>query len=99
MNTILTKIKTGLRISHDKLDDDILDEIDVCIADLELAGIVHADVETDLLIFNAIKLWCKAAYSDDIVKSAEYRKRYEELKACLMMAEGYGWKEEDDGND
>lgn len=86
---ILTKIKQGLRISHGKLDDDIQADIDACLADLKLVGVVYAS-ETDPLIFNAVKLWCRSLYTDDMVKAAEYRTRYEALKASLMMAEGYG---------
>lgn len=85
----LTKIKQGLRISHEKLDEDIRADIDACLADLRLVGVVYA-TETDPLIFNAIKLWCRSLYTDDTVKSAEYMRRYEALKASLMMAEGYG---------
>ena len=89
----LKKIKEGLRISHDKLDEDIGADIEACIADLALVGVVYAD-ETDPLIFNAIKLWCRSLYTDDPVKASEYLKRYEALKASLMMAEGYGRPEE-----
>lgn len=85
----LNKIKLSLRASHDKLDTDIQADIDACKADLALVGIIYAD-ETDPLIFNAIKLWCKSLYIDDPEKSAEYLRRYESLKASLMMAEGYG---------
>lgn len=92
----LTKIKQGLRISHSKLDADIQADIDACLADLKLVGVVYAD-ETDPLIFNAIKLWCRFLYTDEPTKAAEYLKRYEALKASLMMAEGYGRpKEESD---
>ena len=89
----LNKIKQGLRISHDRLDEDIRADIDACLADLKLVGVVHAD-ETDPLIFNAIKLWCRSLYTDDTVKAAEFLKRYEAMKACLMMAEGYGRSKE-----
>jgi hypothetical protein len=89
----LTKIKQGLRISHNKLDEDIQADIDACLADLHVVGITYAD-KTDPLIFNAVKLWCRSLYTDDTAKAAEYLKRYEALKACLMMAEGYGRPEE-----
>lgn len=85
----LEKIKTGLRISHSKLDEDIQGDIDACLADLKLCGVIYAP-DDDPLIFNAIKLWCRSLYTDDEAKGAEYLKRYEALKACLMMAEGYG---------
>ena len=87
---IKNKLKQGLRITHDRLDDDIEADVEACLADLKLVGIIYADVDTDPLIFNAIKLWCRSLYTDDTAKAAEYLKRYEALKACLMMAEGYG---------
>ena len=55
-------------------------------------GIIHPD-ESDPLIFNAIKLYCRSLYTDDTAKAAEWLRRYNELKSCLMMAEGYGYKE------
>lgn len=91
--TTLEKIKLAIRRSHGKLDEDLQADIDACLADLRVVGIVHAG-EDDPLIFNAIKLYCRAMNTDDPVKGAEYLQRYEKLKACLMMAEGYGWKAE-----
>jgi hypothetical protein len=85
----LTKIKQAIRRTHSKLDDDLQADIDACLADLKVAGVVYAS-ESDPLIFNAVKLWCRAYDTDDTGKAAEYLKRYESLKACLMMAEGYG---------
>ena len=89
----ITKIKLALRTSHDKLDEDIQADIDACLADLRVCGIIHAD-ESDPLIFNAIKMYCRSIYTDDASKGAEYLKRYDALKSCLMMAEGYGWKDD-----
>ena len=93
--TLLEKIKQALRISHDKLDEDIQADIDACLADLRVVGVTHAG-EEDPLIYNAIKLYCRATTTDDPAKGAEYMQRYEKLKACLMMAEGYGWRDSDD---
>jgi hypothetical protein len=93
----LTKIKQAIRRTHNKLDDDLQADIDACVADLRSVGIIYAD-ETDPLIYNAIKLWCRSLDTDDTVKAAEYMKRYEALKASLSMAEGYGRpKETTDG--
>lgn len=92
----LTRIKQGLRISHSKLDEDIQSDIDACLADLRVCGIIDPE-ETDQLIFNAIKLYCRSLYTDDPAKGAEYLRRYEALKSCLMMAEGYGWEATEDG--
>jgi hypothetical protein len=92
--TTLEKIKLGIRRSHNKLDEDLQAEIDFCLADLRLVGIVHAG-EDDPLILNAVKLYCRSTNTDDPAKAAEWLRRYEALKACLMMAEGYGWKAEE----
>lgn len=90
----LAKIKLALRTSHNKLDEDIQADIDACLADLTVCGIIEPK-ETDPLIFNAIKLWCRSLYTDDTTRAAEWLRRYEALKACLMMAEGYGWRDND----
>ena len=101
MATLLEKVKLNIRRSHDKLDDDLQDQIDACLADLKACGIVESKLkqadEMDALIVNAVKLFCKAENTDDPNKGAEYMRRYEALKSCLMMAEGYGW--EDDAPD
>lgn len=86
---ILQKIKLGLRTSHTKLDEDILADIEACRADLKMHGIVHAR-EDDPLIFNAIKLYCKSLYTDDPAKAEAFLQRYEKLRDCLKVAEGYG---------
>lgn len=85
----LTKIKQAIRRTHDKLDEDLQADIDACLADLRAVGIIYAD-ETDPLIYNAIKLWCRSLNTDDTAKAAEYLRRYESLKAGLTMMEGYG---------
>lgn len=87
----LEAIKLGVRTSHNRLDEDIQGDIDACLADLRMHGIVHKD-ETDPLIFNAIKLYCRSLYTDDPAKGAQWLQRYESLRACLKSAEGYGWE-------
>lgn len=89
----LTNVKLALRVSHSVLDADIMADVDACLADLRVCGIIEPD-ESDALIFNAIKLYCRSLYTDDTVKAAEWLRRYEALKGCLQLAEGYGWKEE-----
>lgn len=88
---VVSKIKQGLRVSHNKLDADILADIEACLADLRVCGIIEPQV-SDPLIYNAIKLYCRSLYTDDVAKGAEYLRRYEAMKSCLMMAEGYGHK-------
>lgn len=90
---LVLKVKNSLRIKHTALDEDIQDTIQAALDDLGVCGVVvkHADdpQTMDSLILNAVKLFCKAEYTDDPVKSAEYQRRYNSLKSCLMMAEGY----------
>lgn len=96
MVTLLEIVKQNLRRSHDKLDDDLQGQIDACLADLKVVGIVEDKLkkteDMDALIVNAVKLYCKAENADDPYKGAEFMRRYEALKSCLMMAEGYGWE-------
>lgn len=93
--TLLEKIKQGIRRTHDKLDDDLQADIDACLADLKLHGIIYAE-EDDPLIFNAIKLYCRSTNTDDPGKAAEWLQRYEALRASLQIAEGYGWRSADE---
>lgn len=86
---LLSKVKAAIRRNHDKLDDDLQADIDACVADLRIAGVVYAGTE-DPLIFNAIKLYCRSTCAADSTEAAEWLRRYESLKACLMIAEGYG---------
>lgn len=94
---LLAKVKTSIRIRHTVLDDDVLDNIHACLADLRGCGVLASKVdvsqELDPLILNAVKLYCKAEYTDDPAKAARYTEGYDKLKAFLMMAEGYGYEE------
>ena len=91
---IIQKIKTNNRFSHNVLDGEVEDTITACLADLRVCGVkfpAPTDPQDvmDPLILNAVKLYCKAAFTDDVGKSAEYSARYDALKSSLMMAEGY----------
>ena len=90
---MIEQVKLFLRINHDKLDDEIQDEIAAGLQDLKIHGITHAP-DGDPLIANAVKLWCKSLHTDDPAKAAEFLRRYKELRDCLKMAEGYGWRKE-----
>jgi hypothetical protein len=71
----------------------VTDSIAACLADLHVCGVQEPDAgdpqELDPLILNAVKLYCKAEYTDDPAKAAAYLERYNGLKSCLMMAGGY----------
>lgn len=94
---LLQKIKTSIRISHTALDEDVEDNIAACLADLRAVGVLEekldATKDLDPLILSAVKSYCKANYTDDTDKAARYQAGYDSLKAFLMTAEGYGYKE------
>lgn len=91
--SLVLKIKNNIRIKHTALDDDIMDTINAALNDLSLCGVRIPNVEgsdiMDPLILNAVKLFCKVEYTDDSGKAAEYQRRYDSLKTCLMMSEKY----------
>lgn len=91
--SLLSKVKKSIRITHTVLDDDILDNIAACVADLRGCGVSAAKLDTtkelDPLILNAVKLYCRKEYTDDPAKAARYQEGYDSLKSFLMMAEGY----------
>ena len=91
----LAKVKQAIRRSHDKLDDDLLADIDACLADLRAHGITGPKaVETDPLIYNAIKLYCRALDASEPAVAADWRGCYKDLRDSLKAAEGYGWAKE-----
>ena len=91
--SLVLKIKTNIRIKHTALDEDIADTIGAALSDLEVCGInvriVTDSGEQDPLILNAVRLFCKVEYTDDPGKAAEYQRRYDSLKSCLMMSGKY----------
>ena len=96
----LAKVKQAIRRSHDKLDEDLMADIDACVADLRAHGITGPQaVETDPLIYNAIKLYVRALDTDEPAKAAEWRSCYRDLRDSLKSAKGYGWTEGVAAND
>jgi hypothetical protein len=92
-SSLVLKIKNSIRIKHTALDEDIEDTIRAALVDLSVCGVIAppADDPQDMdpLILNAVKLFCKVEYTDDTAKAAIYQQRYDSLKSCLMMADGY----------
>lgn len=96
----LAKVKLAIRRSHNKLDDDLMADIDACLADLRAHGITGPKaVETDPLIYNAIKLYVRALEAAAPAEAAEWRGCYKDLRDSLKAAKGYGWAEEVAAND
>lgn len=92
-SNLVQKVKTKIRISHNVLDEEVKDTIAACLKDLQI-GRIQAPTpdnpqEIDPLILNAIKLYCRAEFTEDTGKAADYMARYNALKSNLQMAEGY----------
>lgn len=83
---MLDKIKKSLRISHNKLDDDIQSNIDACLLDLAIAGV--NTIIVDELIMQAIKFYCKWQY-DFCGNADRYEKAYYNLKMALALCGDY----------
>jgi hypothetical protein len=90
---LVLKVKTNIRIKHTALDSDIADTIEAALSDLSMCGVntllVDEHGEMDPLILNAVKLFCKVEYTDDPGKAAEFQRRYDALKSCLMTSGKY----------
>lgn len=83
---VLDKIKTALRISHDKLDEDIINNINACLLDLKRVGVNVS--EPDALIDKACELYCKYQY-DYQNKGEQFRQSYESLRDALSLCDDY----------
>lgn len=95
-DTILTKVKTALRVSINSFDDEITDLIEAAKLDLGIAGVRNADIEsgvdpTDALIVRAITLYCKLYFGEPSTSDhwKSLKEAYDEQKAQLSMATGY----------
>ena len=85
---MLEKVKLALRIKNNKLDDDITDLIDACKIDLSISGVKKID-ETDALVIQAVKLYCKANFGLDNKDSEKYQKSYDMLKNSMALRGDY----------
>ena len=63
---MLNKVKLALRISHNLLDSDIQESIDVARAELIRSGVSKDKAESeDVLVQSAIKTYCMFVYTND----------------------------------
>ena len=85
--TTLEKVKMALRITTDKMDDELTDEIEAAKLDLGIAG-VKVPTKFDALISQAIITYCKSHFGNP--EDAErLTASYNEQKAQLSNATGY----------
>lgn len=90
---MLEKVKLALRLTVTDYDAEITDLINAALADLGIAGIPAAILENDPLIARAVITYCRFSFGTpndfDRLKMS-----YDEQKAQLQTATGYGLPEE-----
>ena len=85
---MLEKIKLSLRITHNKLDEELQDLINSCLRDLSISGVRNLD-ENDPLIQQAIKIYIKSEMEQDVNKCNRLTEAYKNLKISLSLCEDY----------
>ena len=84
---LLAPVKLWLRISSNKMDDELAQTIDACKLDLQNSGVKKLD-SSDPLIQQAVKLYCKAQFGYDD-SAGKFTEAYEHLKAALSLSGDY----------
>ncbi len=85
---MLESIRLALRIKSSAFDSEINDLIESAKSDLKMSGIVNL-IETDPLIIQAIKTYCKANFGLDNKDSEKYQSSYDSLKQHLSLCGDY----------
>lgn len=88
---MLDAVKQRLRISHAKLDPDILRTIETAKAELIRLGVLalKANDANDPLIMEAIVTYCQREFTDDDKKYEMYTKSWETQVDGLRKSKGY----------
>ncbi|WP_286316174.1 head-tail connector protein [Romboutsia ilealis] len=86
---MLEKVRASLRIKNNKFDEEIRDLIDSAFIDLKISGVNTVSKETDPLIIQAIKTYCKANFGLDNKDSEKYQKSYDSIKEHLALCGEY----------
>ena len=85
---MLEKVKLALAITVDDFDSEIEDLIQAALYDLSSNGVLALEKQTDPLIVQAVKTYCRAHFHSP----ADYDRllaAYEEMKGHLMHTTGY----------
>ena len=85
---MLEKVKRALRLDDDELDDEVLDLIEACKADLMLCGVINIS-DDDPLIIQAIKTYGRANFDVTNPDHEKYIRSYESLKSHLSLSDEY----------
>lgn len=85
-SVLLESVKTDLRISHSKLDGDILENVNAARLDMKRLG-VDADLDNDL-VKKAIKLYVRWQYNFEN-QADRYMNAYQDMILVMSMAKDY----------
>ncbi|MGX5476014.1 head-tail connector protein [Bacillus toyonensis] len=88
---MLDVVKIALRITHNALDNEILDLIESGRHDLKLSGVsgFKSNDDTDPLIKRAIIMYAKANFIADAKEAERFQLSYNMLKNHLTLAGDY----------
>lgn len=81
---LIDSVKSALRITTSDMDDDIKDLICAAKADLRISG-VRVILDTDPLVIQAVKLYCKAHFGDNDSNN-KFLNAYQALKISMSLA-------------
>lgn len=87
--TMLNKVKLALRVTTDAFDAEITDLILAACADLGIVGVTALSTTDDALLTRAIITYCRAHFGEP-EDYDRLKKSYDEQKAQLISATGYG---------
>ena len=84
---MIEKIRKELRINNQEFDEEITDLIMACKTDLKISGVSSSRIsDSDPLIIQAVKTYCKAHFGYDNPDSEKFKESYELLKKHLAIA-------------
>lgn len=83
----LTAYRTALRISHQKLDEEIEANILACKKDMERVGITKTD-DADPIIHKLIELYLKGQFNF-MAEGETFEKAYREMRNGLSLCGDY----------
>lgn len=95
---MLNYIKKALRITHDKLDENIINDINAARAELIRVGVKEEIAQADEplpLVIEAIVTYCLLKYTDDEKKSAMWERAFIMQADALRKSAGYMVERED----
>ena len=87
--TMLNKVKLALRVTTNAFDTEITDLILAACADLGIVGVTALSTTDDALLIRAIITYCRVHFGEP-EDYDRLKKSYDEQKAQLISATGYG---------